>query len=242
MFVLPVSRTTVAFRLPTGYDDAVLTPSSSDGVAMRVDVVRRLAPPAPPGCQWDSLPYVDVDAALLGLRQFLLGDRLVAEVQCSTCGSWGDVAFSIDDYLQTHRSRRRSAPPTLASVPTVADVLAALREHGSGTDAASALETAYLRRCGDVERRRAIARLEQAAPLLGDAIAGVCPQCGAGVSAWFDPGGFVLAEMRPRADALFADVHRIASAYGWNEDGILALPASRRAAYAELIDRERMTR
>jgi hypothetical protein len=232
--VLPVSRTPVAFRAPSGHDEALLAESVGDAVGVRVELVRRLAPPTRGSTAWDDLPYVDVDAALLGLRRFLAGDRLIAEVQCRGCAAWGDLAFSIEAYFEAHKPRSTRHAP---DAPTVADVVAAVNEHGPGPAASAALEASYRQRHSGRGGRRDRARLEDVAPLLSGPVDGVCPSCGAAVSAWFDPGAFVIAELRPRAAALFDEVHRLASAYGWTEDSILSLPATRRTLYAGLIGR-----
>jgi hypothetical protein len=182
------------------------------------------------------LPYVDVDAALLGLRQFLSGDRLVAEIACSVCGAWGDVHVSIADYLKANRpSGAREIP---SHTPTVRQVLAAVAEHGPGEAAARALEAECLRECSPEERRRLRAGLEQVAPPLAGPVEGVCPNCGEKVSGWFDPGEFVLAELRTSAATLLQEVHLLASRYGWSEEAILDLPGRRRTAYAEWIAAE----
>jgi hypothetical protein len=59
------------------------------------------------------------------------------------------------------------------------------------------------------------------------------------VQAWFDPGEFVIEEIRARAQRVFEEVHLIASCYGWTEDVILDLPADRRVFYAERIEEDR---
>src|SRR5262245_40220007 len=101
MFVLPVSGTPVTLRAPSGHDDVFLAESAGGGVALRIEIVGRLAPPA--SGHWHALPYVDVDAALLALRRFLAGDRLVAEIRCGACREWLDVTLSIEEYLAAHR-------------------------------------------------------------------------------------------------------------------------------------------
>lgn len=233
MFVLPVSGTPVSFRAPNGHDDMLFAENVGGEAGLRVDVVRRLARPARTGCEWNSLPYVDVDAALLGLRQFLAGDRLIAEIRCG-CGAWGDVELSIADYLNANQPRT-AATMTSARIPTVDRVLAAVNEHGPGAAACAALEAEYLKDCGPQESRRALALLEKVAPPLAGPIEGTCPHCGGGISGWFDPGAFVIAELRARAAIIFEEVHLLASRYGWSEERILAMPGPRRAAYAELI-------
>jgi hypothetical protein len=241
MFVLPVSGDPVALRVPSGRDDMLLAETHGSEARVRVGVVRQLAPLARVGAQWDSLPFVDVDAALLALRQFLAGDRLVAEIQCTHCTSCGDMELSIAEYLTAKRPRlgKGSSP---AWIPTVEQVLAAIDEHGPGESAARAIEAASLRGCSGKEARSARAELEKAAPLLAGSIAGECPNCGADMEGWFDPGAFVITEMRERTAMLLEEVHLLASRYGWHEKTILALPASRRTAYAELIFEERRAR
>jgi hypothetical protein len=233
MFVLPVSRIPVELRAPVGHDDMMIS-EGAGGARLRVEVVRRLAPPARSGVDWQTLPFVDVDAALLALRQFLSGDRLVAEIACVACGSWGDTQLSIAEYLKANRpsNRKEPAPPY---VPTVRQVLDAVAGYGPGEAAASALEAECLRECTPDEGRRRKAGLEKTAPPLAGPVEGVCPGCGATVSGWFDPGEFVLTELRARAATLMEEVHLLAARYGWSEEAILALPAGRRAAYAELI-------
>jgi hypothetical protein len=230
MFVLPVSGTPLTLRAPSGHDEVFLAESAGGDVGLRIEVVRRLAPPARE--DWNALPYVDVDAALLALRQFLAGDRLVAEIRCATCGDWLDVTLSIDEYLKANRPRavRATLPVT---TPAAGRVLAAVEELGPA-GAGSALAAESLKDCSPHDARRALALLEKVAPPLAGPINGVCPQCGAAVSAWFDPGGFVIAELRARAALVFEQVHLLASRYGWTEDAILSMPGSRRAAYAEL--------
>ena len=154
MFVLPVSGAPVTLRVPSGRDDMLLAETHGSEARVRVCVVRQLAPPARVGAQWDSLPFVDVDAALLALRQFLAGDRLVAEIQCTHCTSWGDMELSIAEYLTAKRPRpgKGSSP---ARIPTVEQVLAAIDEHGPGESAARAIEAASLR---DAAAKKRVAR------------------------------------------------------------------------------------
>lgn len=72
---------------------------------------------------------------------------------------------------------------------------------------------------------------EEACPEIADTVESTCPNCALPVAARIDPLDFAF----PRPAALLRDVHVIAAAYHWSEDQILALPASRRAAYAGMI-------
>jgi hypothetical protein len=63
----------------------------------------------------------------------------------------------------------------------------------------------------------------------------LCPACG---SAWedvLDPALFVWVATEDTARHLVADVAELASAFGWSEHEILALPATRRRLYLEAV-------
>jgi hypothetical protein len=230
LFVLPVSRVAVALRAPDGHDELMLGESAGADVHLRVAVVRRLAPAAD-AADWETLPYVDVDAALLAVRRQLLRDTIVAEIQCRDCHAWGDIRLSIAAYLAAKRRPSRVALDRVR-VPTVGQVLTAIAVHGDG--AAAALEAECVTVAASGERRRALQQLERIAPPLAGTVEGVCPHCTGPVVAWFDPGAFVLGELRRRASRVIADVHLLASQYGWTEAAILDLPGLRRTAYAAL--------
>jgi hypothetical protein len=79
------------------------------------------------------------------------------------------------------------------------------------------------------------AAMERACPTGAVQIAVGCPDCGATTVAALDVPALVWAELQARATALLADVHVLASAYGWTEPQVLSLSPERRAAYLELI-------
>ena len=61
-----------------------------------------------------------------------------------------------------------------------------------------------------------------------------CPACCASQVLDLDIGRFLWREVAAAARRLLAEVHQLASAYGWPERDILALGPARRAAYLEL--------
>lgn len=63
----------------------------------------------------------------------------------------------------------------------------------------------------------------------------VCPDCGTAQSLSLDPAPFVAAELDRIQRRLLNDIHLLASAYGWSEAQILALPTARRRAYCAMI-------
>jgi hypothetical protein len=76
-------------------------------------------------------------------------------------------------------------------------------------------------------------------PLVDFTVACRCPACGAPTEVAIDLEDLALRRLGARQRALMAEVHRLASRYGWTEAQVLAVPASRRARYLELIEEER---
>jgi hypothetical protein len=245
---LPVAGVAVQLQLPRGADDIALleagTPSVEVAVTLLANIVRRYDGLP---LDWPTLAMTDIDVLLLSLRQQVIGDRLSAEVVCQAdaCGERVDIVLSIADYVEHHRPR----PPARVAavdqtwfrldgldvefrVPSVADQLAIASEERS--------EQALARRCmrppetSSRARRRVETAMEALAPSLASELTGSCPECGAAVSAWFDPLQYVLRELREQAEFVYDDVCAIARLTHWSETDILALPAARRARYAEL--------
>lgn len=73
--------------------------------------------------------------------------------------------------------------------------------------------------------------LEQGSPEAVETLDGICPVCGARTRARIDP----LFGLFPRVDDVLDEVHALASAYGWGEAEILAMPAGRRRRYLERV-------
>lgn len=62
-----------------------------------------------------------------------------------------------------------------------------------------------------------------------------CPDC---EHAWwelFDPASFLAEEIRRLAGRILAEIHVLASAYGWHEADLLAMSGRRRRAYLEML-------
>ncbi|QBR01448.1 hypothetical protein [Paraburkholderia pallida] len=78
----------------------------------------------------------------------------------------------------------------------------------------------------------AIERLSDASSI---ELAMTCPDCGHALRFAVDIGEFLWDELSARAQHLIDDVDALASAYGWSEAAILALPDARRRRYLERI-------
>lgn len=80
--------------------------------------------------------------------------------------------------------------------------------------------------------------MQEADPLAAFAIHCVCPFCARDDNTPVDLEGLLLDALARQASLLTRQVHQLASRYGWREADILALPAHRRAAYLDCIERE----
>jgi hypothetical protein len=230
----PISGLEVGFAAADGHDDLVLLEQPTS-LALAVALLERRCP----GLDAAALPVGDVDVLVAELRRGSIGDALVAEASCAECGARVDVHFSLADLIAHERPRRSRLAErepdgwwTLDGVrfraPTAADVLACA-------------DTADLvRRCVEgTSEPRALRRIERAlelvAPTLHSVGAGICPECGCEVAVDVDARSLCLDELRLLAGSVLEDVHLLAGAYGWDEATVLALPSSRRQAYAQLI-------
>jgi hypothetical protein len=63
-----------------------------------------------------------------------------------------------------------------------------------------------------------------------------CVACGCEFSERLDAPEFFWSEIERRAQFLLDEVHRLASAYGWDEGTVLSLTPARRAAYLARCD------
>jgi len=218
---------------------------------------------------WLELSVTDLDAFLLYIRQALIGDRLTADVWCRApdCGSRIEISFSVAAYLQRYQPTRSGKPrrgwivatsheepgwfrltpkPNPARsrslelrfrLPTIGDALAATNLSDG--------EQELARRCIRPEnlplrtRRIIEAAMEAMAPPLSGDLEGICPDCGARVTVYFDPRQFCLQEFRNRAAFVYEDIDTLAQRYCWSEHAILAMPNTRRSSYAELARQKR---
>jgi hypothetical protein len=252
--LLPVSGLALAVREPTGADEIYVVETALPPLPALAGLASRVtSTPAGAGIDWASLPATDLAAGALMIRRAWFGDAIRTDTRCpqSGCRERIDVSFGTGDYLEHHRPRRArgvTATPepgwfTLAGAavrfraPAVADMLAAAYDDRPA-DALANL-------CVDAtEISRALARrldraLSAIAPSLDDLLGGTCPACGHQVRMRFDPLGYTLAELRTAFSGIHAETHALASAYGWPEEAILALPRSRRRRYASIIAEER---
>jgi hypothetical protein len=188
-----------------------------------------------PPARLADLPLGEVNRALLEVRRATFGPRLAALLSCERCAARLEVALDADALAETLASAAPAQVDPSLRAPTMRDLAAIAAERDA--DAAAPL---LARRCWlgddgetppleDIERR-----LEALDPAADIALAVTCDACGHAWRASLDLGTSLWTEVAARAAAVFADVDRLARAYGWTEREVLALSPQRRAAYLEL--------
>jgi hypothetical protein len=189
-----------------------------------------------------DLPIGAVHEALLRLRRELSGGTLHAFAPCPACAERVELTIEIDDLLARGGTGAagiwegfglRMRSPTSRDLAAVA---------GKRDLERAALE--LLRRCCDaafdderlVLHRDAIeSGVESLDPLACIETAFACAACDRRSSIALDIGALLWSEVATAAHAVFAEIHALASAYGWTESEILALGRERRAAYLRQV-------
>lgn len=188
-----------------------------------------------------SLCASDRDALLAELHRREWGDRIVTTRVCVACGERFDLSFALSA-VQAHLAQTATGAPAsppngrqeldAASQGARAGVLAlaaALGVDADAQDAAAAIEALA-------------ATLEAEAPILDLEITAECVECGHPQAAHFDVQSFVLQRLIGERELLQAEVHQLASHYGWSLREILALPRPTRRGFVRMIEDARSVR
>ena len=189
-----------------------------------------------------DLPLGSVTASLLRLREQNFGARIHCHVDCSRCGVRLELVLRVSDLL----TAVAECPPAIdvqglrVRAPCLRDLAAVVNQPDPGRAARQLLARCTLH--GDADAMAlddaALRAVEDALDALDPnadlALAVHCEACGQHGSAQLDAGTLLWDEIDGRARGLLGDVHVLARAYGWTEREILALGASRRAAYLAL--------
>jgi hypothetical protein len=184
------------------------------------------------------------DSRLLELRERALGPRLALVATCPACEERVEAALevgdlrveggSVDAELHFEAAGRR----LVARLPTAGDLVAIEQAEDVESARLDLLERCLLDSDGDGHDERVVAaaaaRMAEADPQADIRLALGCPACGADWEEQFDPVSFFWQELDAWALHLVRDVHELASAYGWSEADVLAVPPARRRLYLEL--------
>lgn len=203
---------------------------------------------------WMRAPIGARDGALLGLQERLFGNDLHTTATCPHCGERIEALLRATD-IGGEPSVLPAPAPSLRlqtngfdieyRLPSSDDVLGIAAERGDATD------VQLLRRC--VSRAQRGDAVVDAAALPDDVIDRIadgmaehdpgadvsvsldCPACGTTWQLHFDIVSYFWSELDDWAHRILADVHVLASAYGWREADILALSPTRRRFYLDLV-------
>ncbi len=209
--------------------------------------------------QLDSLPLGEWNAALLRVRRLQFGETFVLVDRCPHCEESVELRLSADALQPSSPARPNGSPRELTSAGlnlhyrllTGSDWRSAITEIAADPQSAG---VQLLRRCLlKATRDGASVPLAEIPAEAWEALAAAlaeadpwseilfqlrCPRCERGWESLLEPGDYVWHEIAGSAQHALRQVHRLASAYGWTESVILALPADRRAAYIALLDDE----
>lgn len=199
-----------------------------------------------------ALPLGECTRLLIEVRRRLFGELLPTVVDCPGCGLRLTAELAAAAFLATGRGpesievaadgfRVRCREPragdladaaATGSVPGARELLIARTVvsaecDGTGVPAADLPEAVLA----------AVAQaLDRAYPLLDIDLPFTCADCGHSWHQRFDIGSYLWQEVDAWAARACAEVHALASAYGWSEADILALTPARRQRYLELVD------
>jgi len=197
------------------------------------------------------------DAELLRLREALWGPRMAAIAACPACRERLELTLDTRDLLAMADAAQASELSLTHGdcsvtfrIPTTEDVIAAEDEEDAEGARSLILERCLLSlvRAGEQADARVnllqlpaevvsgIAELmAQADPLADIQLKIDCPSCQHRWRTAFDIVSFLWTEIEGWAGRILSEVHTLASAYGWREAEILALSATRRQFYLEMV-------
>jgi hypothetical protein len=209
---------------------------------------------------WGALPIGECDDWLLALHESLFGTELDTVTACPECSEPLQLRFSTRDLRRgpADETDGAAAPPPLCCegyelsyrLPSGDDLIEVLEAGNDSRDAAMA----RLLECCVLDARHGsepapvtvlppavIDRLQQEMarrdPGADSSVTLECPACGHAFERRFDIGTYLWDELDDWAGRTLAEVHVLASAYGWSEPQILALSATRRQHYIALVQR-----
>jgi hypothetical protein len=184
------------------------------------------------------------DSRVLNLRERALGPRLALVATCPACEEQVEAALEVGDLRVEGRTSTAEIEfevgdrRLVARLPTAGDLVAIEQAEGVESARLDLLERCLLDSGGDPPDERVVAaaaaRMADADPQADIRLALSCPACDADWEEQFDPVSFFWQELDAWTLRLVRDVHELASAYGWSEADVLAIPPARRRLYLEL--------
>jgi hypothetical protein len=191
------------------------------------------------------------DARLLTLREWAFGSQITGWAVCRSCSQPMEINFQAADLRQGSGSIEPGEIPLsvagyeLRCRPLNSLDLAACSEVDANEmpqrlfarcliAASSGGEAISSHQLPDEVAQMAIEHVAKADPQADIAIVISCAACGNSSRESFDVISFFWSEIDAWARRIIREVHMLASAYGWNENEILALSPLRRQFYLEM--------
>lgn len=200
-----------------------------------------------------ALPLGRRDNLLLTLREWTFGPRLTALTDCPGCAARVELEFTTSE-IRVPQLEEISASYELEvdgmrmrfRLPDSLDLAAV-----SANQTQPGRRSLLLERCllaaenagqpiplGELPEVVIQAIVTEMARLDGQAdvrLSLACPACDKKWSELFDIGAFFWSEIQRWALRLLAEVHSLASVYGWSEASILAMSPRRRQLYLQMM-------
>ena len=243
------SRRRAFLRPLTGADEV-----AADAGA--VALLDRLLVPGPrairPG-EAARVAVADRDRLLAALQRDAFGDRIEADAPCRDCGRPFAVAFSLAALVDAQRPQRPDGvdgpdaagryrlDEVIFRLPTSED-LDEVNAPSDGDPRGGLLHRCIVEGSGSAREAEIEAAMAALGPTLDTDLAATCPHCTAGQRVRFAIDRYLLKCLANERRFLLQEAHRIARAYGWSHEAIMALPRRDRQDYVRLIDAERQAR
>ena len=206
-----------------------------------------------------ALSVGDREALLLNLHRLTFGETLDCVLRCPACEQRMELAPHVSDLLLSpydaprplHELRMTDADASYSvafRLPVCGDLDSAAAM--ASADVAQAARGLLERCVHSASRDGSDIAFDELPPAVRETLAREmlrldpqaqveldvqCPACGHGFDLLLDAASFLLRELDHDAARLLAQVHVLASHYGWNEGEIFAIPAARRERYIALI-------
>lgn len=211
---------------------------------------------AHPETPWENLARFTIgrrNASLLKWREQIFGAQLVSLAKCGHCGEQLELTFSVAEILVLGESEYAEIFATKHGdyavqfrLPDSEDLLAVVRSDHHAAGRQHLFERCVLQAQRRDEaiaaselpaevKEEVVERMAQADPQADMQLALRCERCKQQTQARFDVVSFLWNEINAWACRLLQQVHILASAYGWREAEILAMPPWRRQLYLEMI-------
>jgi len=192
--------------------------------------------------EWAACPLGERDHALLRLRETLFGETLETVARCRSCGEPMEAQFRTADLTDRFASpgmleREVNGSRIRFRVPTEADVVAAI----ASRDPRRSLIERCVESAGTLDDTAVSAVIQAMAaedPQADIQIQVSCPACATENNLAFDIVSYLWSDLTDWARRIMAEVHTLASAYGWSETDILAMTAFRRRLYLQMLGSE----